>query len=179
MQKTLNWVDNLLNEFFRKKEEKIHLVFKAGPRIDTENEIIYLQNGKQEQDPEKPYSKVRWGNIVFYSDFKDGSGYPICLNKGFWTQVMIDCFTFETLVISGCDKFRGSNMPSAKHKPMFYRCAYFFTDNAHLSVKEEDVPKECEWLHEFMNWYEDTYGEQPKIYRGDWLMNEDYFKHNI
>lgn len=174
-----DWIGKLLQDVLSKEEltNTLQFTFKGGPRINVENELIYLNNGKQENFS-NPYDKIRWGNIVYYEDIP-GCGYPVCINKGFWTQVMVDCFSFNVIVISGCDRFRGSGKPSARHKPMFYRCDQFFADNSHLNVKESDVPKQCEWIHQFQNWYEDTYGEQPKIYRGDRLMNTDYFKNNF
>jgi len=104
-------------------------------------------------------------------------GYPVCINKGFWTDEMVDNFSFDLAITSTIDAMteRGA---TTKHKPMFYRCDQFFENNKHLNVKDSDVPKECEWLHEFQNWYEDSFGEQPKIYRGDSFMNEPYFKYN-
>lgn len=168
----MSWVDNLLKKIF--KGETFSFTFKGSPRIDAHNEAIYIKNGKQEGKGK--YDKVRWGNIVYYEDIPN-CGYPICINKGFWTQVMVDNFSFDVEVASTVDLMQGRG-PTTKHKPMFYRCDQFFQDNHHLGVTDKDVPEECKWLHEFQNWYEDTYGEQPKIMRGNHFMNEPYFKHN-
>lgn len=163
-------------------EQTFSHTFKGGPRINKLNELEMITSSGNRP---KGFDKVRWGNIVYYEDVP-GCGYPISINLGFWTQPMVDSFSFDTVITSTGDAWKGRS-GTTKHVRMAYRFSDFFEQNSHLLCKPQEIPAECEYLHQFQNWYEDTYGHQPKIYRvykgenGDVqsLMNKDYFIHNL
>lgn len=98
-------------------------------------------------------SNLRIGNIVYYEDIKD-CGYPIHIDRD------IESWSFDKVIRIQPDGHL------VMIKPMFFRCPEFWADNKHLKCVDSDVPKEIQNIHEFMNWYEDNYGEQPIIKRG-------------
>ncbi len=118
-------------------------------------------------------NKLRHGNIVFYEDAPN-EGYPICLVPSRWPGERLESLSFDVPVT--CD-----GMHEKFIKPLFFRCNDFFDQHKHLKCTEADIPQECQDIHQFQNWYKDTYGEEAEIRGGKkrfseepYILNEEF-----
>jgi len=109
-------------------------------------------------------SELREGNIVFYQDYPT-QGYPLCL-----CGEMLQRLSFEKIVRTNPDGFQ------VKTHPMQFRFPDFFKNNEHLLLKDEDIPAEIVYIHDFQNWYFDQNGHHAKILQGTRILNEPHLK---
>lgn len=114
-------------------------------------------------------SEFRYGNIVYYEDVP-GCGYPICFNKQYWPEDRLASASFDVPV-------KNDGHRDIFIKPMEFNFDDFWSNNTHLKCSKSDLPGDIKHLHEFQNWYEDKFGEQPRIMRGNHALNEVYFKY--
>lgn len=109
-------------------------------------------------------NSFRYGNIVYYFDIPE-CGYPILLQPKFWSEDRMKNLSFDTPVKNDGEKNHWI-------RPMLFNFDDFWAENAHLKIRQEELPKEIIALHDFQNWYEDKFGYQPKILRGGKIMNQ-------
>lgn len=112
-------------------------------------------------------SAFRYGNIVYYEDVPD-CGYPICFNKKYWSEERFKQASFDKPLFN-------NGVRDVFIRPLEFRVKEFWEQNTHLKCIDSDVPESIIHIHDFQNWYEDTYGEQAEIFQGDSCINKPHF----